>query len=178
MLSPRTTFQDGEAALAKPGKTEAACPEPNGLSSAPTQCPTAEQLPVFDDDRDAEAHDGSWDATAGSWDATALTKIDDEPALLEPALLEQALLELALLEPARRPGSGSAIRPPKEAPLRRLRSEAYWEQKAAAARRSRKSPWEAGVRQRRPGLEEGCLGLEAAATLAAGGPAGGGSPTS
>jgi len=59
---------------------------------------------------------------------------------------------------------------PRVAPLRRLRSEAFWEQKVAAARRPACSPWELGVKQRRPCLDErGCLGPAAVAALAEGG---------
>ncbi|CAK0877231.1 unnamed protein product [Prorocentrum cordatum] len=62
---------------------------------------------------------------------------------------------------------GPAMPPPRAAPLR-LRSQAFWEQKAAAARRSACSPWELGVKQRRPCLDErGCLGPAAVAALAA-----------
>ncbi|CAK0833334.1 unnamed protein product [Prorocentrum cordatum] len=61
--------------------------------------------------------------------------------------------ELALLEV-------TSLAIPRPSPPRRLRSEAYWEQKAAvAARWPARSPWELGVRARRPCLDEGWSGL-------------------
>ncbi|CAK0846470.1 unnamed protein product [Prorocentrum cordatum] len=76
----------------------------------------------------------------------------------------------------------SAMPASRVAPLRRLRSEAFWEQKAAAVQRPACSPWEVGVRQRRPCLDErDCFGPPAVATPAAEGTEGdgaGGSPKS
>jgi len=154
MLSPRAMFQEGEAVLAEQGKGEAVRPESDWPSSAPTRCPTSELL-AFDDDQDADVHKESWGTTA-RW--------SDELALLETASWRSAM-------PA-----------PRDAPLRRLRSEAFWEQKAAAARRPECSPWELGVRQRRPCLgESDFLEPAAVATPAAQGADGegaGGSPRS
>mmetsp|Transcript_49553 Transcript_49553/g.128565 ORF Transcript_49553/g.128565 Transcript_49553/m.128565 type:complete len:191 (+) Transcript_49553:92-664(+) len=145
MLSPRAMLQEGEAVLAEQGKGEAVRPESDWPSSAPTRCPTSE-LVAFDDDQDADVHKGSWGATAHR---------SDEPAPLEKALME------AVRSVGQRPWRRSAMPAPREAPLRRLRSEAFWEQKAAAARRPECSPWELGVRQRRP-----CLGDESLAPTA------------
>ncbi|CAK0833027.1 unnamed protein product [Prorocentrum cordatum] len=128
-------LQDGEAALAEQGKGKVARPEPDGISLALTRCPTEELLAfsVGDGGQDANAHEESW-----SWGATALPENGGELALLE------------VTSPAR----------PRPSPPRRLRSEAYWEQKAAvAARWPARSPWELGVRARRPCLDEGGSGL-------------------
>ncbi|CAK0837936.1 unnamed protein product [Prorocentrum cordatum] len=150
MSSPRAMLHEVEATLAEQGK-EKSC----GLSSAPTRCPTAEISSFVDD----------WDSAANeeSWGATALPRAGDEPEL------ETALPE-AVLSGGWRP-QGSAVPAPRNAPVRRLRSEAYWEQKAAAAAQQPTcSPWEVGVRQRRPCLdEEGCLGPAATVTPAADG---------
>jgi len=137
MLSPRAMLQEGEAVLAEQGKGKAVRPESDWPSSAPTRCPTSELL-AFDDDQDADVHHGSWGATAHR---------SDEPAPLEKALME------AVRSVGQRPWRRSAMPAPREAPLRRLRSEAFWEQRAAAAQRPACSPWELGVRQRRPCLE-------------------------
>ncbi|CAK0878592.1 unnamed protein product [Prorocentrum cordatum] len=147
-------FHEGQAALAEQGQGKAVRHESCGPSSAPTRCPTAEFHP-FVDDPDADAHEESWGATA-------LPRDGDE---LE---LEAALLD-AVLPGGGRPQRGSAVPAPRAAPVRRLRSEAFWAQEAAAAaRRPTCSPWEVGVRRRRPCLdEEGCLGPAAAATPAA-----------
>ncbi|CAK0829733.1 unnamed protein product [Prorocentrum cordatum] len=143
-----------EAALAEQRKGKVVAHESYELSSAPTRCPTAELL-SFVDDLDADAH-------KESWGATALPRDGDEPEL------ETALPE-AVLSGGRRPRRGSAVPAPREAPVRRLRSAAYWEQKAAAAaQRLACSPWEVGARQRRPCLdEEGRLGPAEAVALAA-----------
>ncbi|CAK0872175.1 unnamed protein product [Prorocentrum cordatum] len=140
MLSPRAMFPEGEAALAEHGKDKAVRPELDILSSAPTRCPTSELL-AFGDDQDA-------DARKESRGATALPRDGDEPALLQMAPLE------AVLFGDGHHHIGSAMSAPRVAPLRRLRSEAFWEQKAAAARLPARSPWELGVRQRRPCLDE------------------------
>ncbi|CAK0856836.1 unnamed protein product [Prorocentrum cordatum] len=140
MLSPRAMFQEGEAALAEHGKDKAVRPELDILSSAPTRCPTSELL-AFGDDQDA-------DSRKESRGATALPRDGDEPALLQTAPLEAVLFGDGHHQ------IGSAMPAPRVAPLRRLRSEAFWEQKAAAARLPARSPWELGVRQRRPCLDE------------------------
>ncbi|CAK0878764.1 unnamed protein product [Prorocentrum cordatum] len=109
-------FQAVEAALAEQGKGKVARPEPDGISSALTRCPTEELLAFsVGDGQDANAHETSWGANAHekSWGATALPKNGDEPALLEAASLAD----------------------PRPRPPRRLRSEVYWEQKAAVAAR-------------------------------------------
>ncbi|CAK0883635.1 unnamed protein product [Prorocentrum cordatum] len=154
MLSPRAVFQGVEAGLAEQWKCKAVRPETNWLSSAPTRCPTSELL-AFSDDQGADAH-------KESWGATALPRDGDEPAFLETALLE------AVSSGDGQPKMGSAVPAPAVAPLRRLRSEAFWEQKAAASRRPPCSPWEVGVRQRRPCLaERDGLGSAAVAAPAA-----------
>ncbi|CAK0871357.1 unnamed protein product [Prorocentrum cordatum] len=165
MFSPRAMFQDGGAALAEQGKCKAVCPESGGLSSAPTRCPTAE-LCAFGDDQDADAFEEILGATASPKDG-------DEPALLEAVLRQTAALGDG------HPGRGPAMLAPRGAPARvaapprgapgRLRSVAYWEQRAAAARQTVGSPWELGVRQRRPRHEEDRLGLGAAPRAPAGG---------
>lgn len=133
MLSAPAMIQVGEAALAEPAKFHMGRPSSlAGLSSAPTQCPSSELL-TFDD-----------------WDSAALPKGGDELALLDPALLEPALLEPVVYPPR----NWRAAPAPKEAPLRRLRSEAYWGQKAADSQKPRCSPCKVGVRQRSTYLEE------------------------
>ncbi|CAK0852849.1 unnamed protein product [Prorocentrum cordatum] len=54
----------------------------------------------------------------------------------------------------------------KQAPLRRLPSEAYWEQQTTFGQRTRCTPWETGVRQRSASFEEDLPGTAAAATPA------------
>ncbi|CAK0893937.1 unnamed protein product [Prorocentrum cordatum] len=160
MFIARALSQEMEAPLAEQGKGKAVNPDLYA-SSAPTRCPTAE-LPPFEDDQDDDVHEESWCATA-------LQRDGDEPALLETVPFETVPLR------GQRPRRGPAMPVPKEAPLRRLRSAAYWEQKAAAAGRPACSPWEMGVKQCRPCFdEEGCLGPQAAPTPAAEGAAGAG----
>ncbi|CAK0829833.1 unnamed protein product [Prorocentrum cordatum] len=165
MLSPRAMFQEVEAD-AEQWKCKAVRPETNWLSSAPTRCPTSELL-AFSDDQDADAHKESWGAIALPMDG-------DEPALLETGLLE------AVSFGGGRRQMGSAMPAPTVAPLRRLRSEAFWKQKAAASRRPPCSPWEAGARQRRPCLDErdglGPAAVAAPATKGADGEGAAGSP--
>ncbi|CAK0880815.1 unnamed protein product [Prorocentrum cordatum] len=154
MLSPRAMFQEVEADLAEQWKCKAVRPETKWLSSAPTRCPTSELL-AFSDDQGADAH-------KESWGATALPGGGEEPALLETALLEAVSFGDGQAQ------LGPAMPAPTVAPLRRLRSEAFWEQRAAASWRPPCSPWEAGVRQRRPCLDaRGCLAPDAVATPAA-----------
>ncbi|CAK0803532.1 unnamed protein product [Prorocentrum cordatum] len=140
MLGPRAKCREGEAALAEQRDGKRARADSDRLSSAPTRCPTSE-LPAFGDDQDADAH-------KESWGAAAVPRDGDELALLGTAFIQAV--------PSRdgRPRMGVAMPAPRVAPLRRLRSEAFWEQQAAAARRSVCSPWEFGVRQRRPCLDE------------------------
>ncbi|CAK0894736.1 unnamed protein product [Prorocentrum cordatum] len=160
MFTARALSQETEAPLAEQGKGKAVNPDLYA-SSAPTRCPTAE-LPPFDDDQDDDAHEESRGVTARQKDG-------DEPALLEAAPFETVPLG------GRRPRRGPAMPAPKGAPLRRLRSEAYWAQRAAAAQRPARSRWELGVRRRRPCFgEEGCLGPAAAPAPAAEGAAGAG----
>ncbi|CAK0849246.1 unnamed protein product [Prorocentrum cordatum] len=152
MLSPRARSQDMEGPLAAQGKGKVECLGPHVPSSAPTRCPTLDDLLTLDDDQDGDAHQEDWGVAA-------LSRGGDEPALLKTALFETV--------PVRdeRPGRGSAMPAP---PPRRLQSEAYWELKAAAARRLACSPWEVGVRPRCPRVDEGgYLGPAAAAPAAA-----------
>ncbi|CAK0882364.1 unnamed protein product [Prorocentrum cordatum] len=151
-----------ETAFSQHGTGKAVRPESNGFSSAPTRCPTAELL-AFGDGHDAGAHAES------PKDASDLPEHGGGAALLEAAPPEAAP------RGDQRPGRRSAAPTPKEAPLRRLRSEAYWEQKAAAALQPARSPWELGVRPRRPCHDEdGGLLRAAEARPAAEGAAGGG----
>ncbi|CAK0898400.1 unnamed protein product [Prorocentrum cordatum] len=142
------------AAFSEHGKGTAVRPEPDGFSSAPTRCPTPELL-ASGDGHDASAH-------AESPGAAALPRHGAEAALLGG--------------PRRR--RGSAAPAPREASLRRLRSEAYWEQIATAARPPARSPWDLGVRQRRTGHDEGGHPRAGGghAARAADGAAGGGGP--
>ncbi|CAK0880061.1 unnamed protein product [Prorocentrum cordatum] len=159
MFTARALSQETEAPLSEQEKGKVSNPD-RYASSALTRCPTAE-LPPFDDQGD--------DAHEESWGAAALQKDGDAPALLELAPFETVPLR------GHRPRRGSAMPASEEAPLRRLRSEAYWEQRAAVARRPAGSRWELGVRKRRQCLdEEGCLGPAAAPTPAAEGAAGAG----
>ncbi|CAK0804857.1 unnamed protein product [Prorocentrum cordatum] len=161
MLSPRAGLQEGEAAPAEQRKGKGVRPDSEWLSSAPTRCPTSELLAVGED-RGANVHDETWGATA-------LPRDDGEPALFEATLLQ------ALRFGSGRPQMQSAMPASRMAPLRRLRSEAFWEQKAAAVWRPACSPWEVGVRQRRLCLDErDCFGPAAVATPAAEGAEGDG----
>ncbi|CAK0827024.1 unnamed protein product, partial [Prorocentrum cordatum] len=151
MLSPRARLQDMEGPLAAQGTGKVECFRPRVPSSAPTRCPTADLL-TLDDDQDADAHQEDWGVAA-------LSRGGDEPALLKTAPFETVPVR------GERPGRGSAM---PATPSRRLLSEAYWELKAAAAQRLACSPWEVGVRQRCPRVDEGgCLGPAAAAPPAA-----------
>jgi len=137
-------FQDGDAAFADPIKGKTARPSsPAGESSFPTRCPSSELL-ICDRCDDDHGHD-----------TTAPQKGGDEPALLGPALLEPVVY----------PGRGwsAMAAAQKEAPLRRLRSEAYWELKTAPRQRTRCAPWEMGIRQRSALFEEDLRGAAAAA---------------
>ncbi|CAK0897171.1 unnamed protein product [Prorocentrum cordatum] len=156
MLSPRAMVRDGEASLAEPRKGGAASP-----ASAPTRCPSAELL-------DFGGATGA-DAREGSRGAPVLPEGGEEPVLLE-----QALLPAPQILPAPQTTRSMPAAPaPRAAPVRRLRSESYWEQqRAAAALQPRCSPWEVGVRERRLVAEEGCLEPAAAAAPAAGSAAG------
>ncbi|CAK0870648.1 unnamed protein product [Prorocentrum cordatum] len=113
-------------------------------SSVPTRCPSAELLTFdpLDDDHDAPAPQQG----------------GDEPALLGPALPEPAAH-------SGRRWSGMAAAQ-REAPLQRLRSEAYWELQTASRQRTRRAPWEMGVRRRSALSEEGLRGTAAAAAPA------------
>ncbi|CAK0826540.1 unnamed protein product [Prorocentrum cordatum] len=143
MLSPRAMSQGEEAAPVENGTGKAAHPESSGLSSARTQCSAPDLLLLdFSDGEDAVAHEKSWGCTAPPRDGS-------EPAPFRAALREA--VPLGDRRPSRR--GGPAVPAPGGAPLKRLRSEAFWEQRAAAARRPRCSPWEPGARQRRPCLE-------------------------
>jgi len=139
------TFQDGEAAFANPIKSKTALPNSPGENSFPTRCPSSELL-TFD------RCDGDHDR-----DTAVPQKGGDEP---EP--LEQAFLEPVKYPPRR----WAAMAAQKEAPLRRLRSEAYWEQQAALGQRTRCTPWGTGVGQRSAFFEESLPGTAAAAVPA------------
>ncbi|CAK0825429.1 unnamed protein product [Prorocentrum cordatum] len=147
------TFQDGEAAFANPIKSKTALPNSPGENSFPTRCPSSELLTF---DRCDHDHDH---------DTTAPQKGGDE---LE--LLEQVFLEPVMYLPRRWP----AMAAQKEAPLRRLRSEAYWEQQTTLGQRTRCTPWGTGVRQRSATSEEDFPGTAAAAVPALEAAAGGG----
>ncbi|CAK0911546.1 unnamed protein product, partial [Prorocentrum cordatum] len=168
MLSPRASLQEGKAAFAEQKKGKRVRSNSDWLSSAPTRCPTTELL-AFGDDQDADVH-------KESWGTTALPRDGDEPALFETTLLQAVPFGKG------RPQMWCAMPAPKVAPLRRLRSEAFWERKAAAIRRPACSPWEVGVRQCRPCLDErDCFGPAAVVGPAAAGAEGdgaGGSPNS
>ncbi|CAK0836247.1 unnamed protein product [Prorocentrum cordatum] len=131
------TFPGGDVVFAEPIKDKMARPGSQATESlVPTRCPSTELLTFgrIDDDHDA----------------TAPQKGGDEPALLEPVVY---------------PGRGwsAMAAAQKEAPLRRLRSEAYWELKAASRQRTRCAPWEMGIRQRSALFEEDLRGTAAAA---------------
>ncbi|CAK0848194.1 unnamed protein product [Prorocentrum cordatum] len=138
-------FQDGDAAFADPIKGKTARPSSPGESSLPTRCPSSELL-ICDRCDDDHGHDTTVPQKGGD----------------EPVLLEQVLLEPVMYPPRRWP----AMAAQKEAPLRRLRSEAYWEQQAALGQRPRGTPWGAGVGQRSACFEEGLPGAAAAAVPA------------
>ncbi|CAK0904253.1 unnamed protein product [Prorocentrum cordatum] len=138
-------FQDGEAAFADPVKGKTARPSSPGESSFPTRCPSSELL-TFD------RCDGDHDR-----DTAVPQKGGDEP---EP--LEQAFLEPVKYPPRR----WAAMAAQKEAPPRRLRSEAYWEQQTTLGQRTRCTPWGTGVRQRSASFEEDFPGTAAVAVPA------------